>query len=284
MHVARELWSLYEPVHAVTYFAPQARSAADAAGYRGFWMGYFAMRAAPLGPVGPEVATATFFGFSPARVQRALPDAWRYAPPDRGLQARLAGADEALASAWKPLGSTARVVEAAALAETAAHAVDTAGRPLAAANAALPPPEQPRLRLWQAATILREHRGDGHNAALIAAGVGPVHAHILKEASNETESAVLRTGRDWSADDWTAAQEELRDRGWLTHGGGLTQAGAAAREDIERRTDEAAAAPWRAVGADASQRLAQLLAPLAGAVLKAGYYRVPNPIGAPPPR
>lgn len=26
VHVARRMWSLYEPVHAVTYFAPQARA------------------------------------------------------------------------------------------------------------------------------------------------------------------------------------------------------------------------------------------------------------------
>lgn len=283
MDVARKLWTLYEPVHAVTYFAPQARAAADAVGYRGFWMSYFAMRAAPLGPVGPDVATAAFYGFSPTRARRALPDAWRIAPPDQALQTRLAGADEALAAAWAPLGAAARLEEAAELAEEAARAADTAGRPLAAGNAALPSPGQPRLRLWQAVTTLREHRGDGHNAALVAAGVGPVHAHLLKEASNETESDVLRTGRDWDDEHWSAAAAALRYRGWLSDNGGLTDAGAKARDDIEQRTDDAASAPWRTLGDDATRRLAELLAPLAHAALKAGYYRVPSPIGAPPP-
>jgi hypothetical protein len=277
------MWSLYEPVHAVTYFAPEARAAADAAGYRGFWMSYFAMRAAPLGAVGPEVATAAFYGFSPARARQALPDAWRHAAPHEALQARLAGADEALKAAWAPCGEAAAIVEAADLAEEAARAADTAGRVLAAANAALPLPDEPRLRLWQALTTLREHRGDGHNAALVAAGIRPVHAHVLKLASGESEDGVLQRSRNWDEDDWSAATRDLLHLGWLTDGARLSDAGAAARREVEQRTDAAAAAPWRALGDAGTQRLAELLVPLARAVRRAGYYRVPNPIGAPEP-
>jgi hypothetical protein len=212
MDLVRALWSLYEPIHAVTYFAPQARAAADAAGFHGFWMSYYAMRIAPLGAVGPDVATAAFYGFSPTRGRRALPDAWRLASPQQALRARLVGADEALQAAWADLGADTQIEEAAALAEEAVSAADTAGRVLAAANAALPVLDQPRLRLWQAATTLREHRGDGHNAALIAAGIGPIQAHLLKEAGGETESAVLRTGRDWPEQSWSAAEAGLSPR------------------------------------------------------------------------
>ena len=49
-HTARAMWTLFEPIHAVTYFAPEARGAYEEAGLRGFWRGYFAGRAAPLGP------------------------------------------------------------------------------------------------------------------------------------------------------------------------------------------------------------------------------------------
>lgn len=51
--MARALWERYEPVHDLVYFAPQAHRAAEALGLRGYWMGYFALRAAPLGPVSP---------------------------------------------------------------------------------------------------------------------------------------------------------------------------------------------------------------------------------------
>jgi hypothetical protein len=116
------------------------------------------------------------------------------------------------------------------LAEEAARAADTAGRVLAAANAALPLPGQPRLRLWQALTTLREHRGDGHNAALVAAGIGPVHAHVLKLASGESEPGVLQRGRSWDEEDWSTATRDLLQLGWLTEDVRLSDAGAAARD------------------------------------------------------
>ena len=83
----RRAWLALEAVHAVTYFAPESRAALADLGLRGFWMGYFAGRAAPLGPVGPGVVEATFFNFHPAMVRRAIPDAWTFASPesvDRG--------------------------------------------------------------------------------------------------------------------------------------------------------------------------------------------------------
>ena len=71
--VARELWHRLEVVNAVTYFSPESRDAAERIGLKGFWMGYFAFRAAPMGPVTPGVVEATFFNFHPERVRRAIP-------------------------------------------------------------------------------------------------------------------------------------------------------------------------------------------------------------------
>ena len=85
------MWKLFEPLHAVTYFAEECIEEYSAAGLKGFWMGYFAGRAAPMGPVGPAVVGATFFSFNPDRVARALPDAWSFAATDRVLEARLVG-------------------------------------------------------------------------------------------------------------------------------------------------------------------------------------------------
>src|SRR5580658_1263845 len=77
----RRLWHRLEHLHAVTYFAPECREAHARAGLKGFWMGYFASRAAPLGPVGPGIVEALFFNFAPAMVRRAIPDAWDYVRP-----------------------------------------------------------------------------------------------------------------------------------------------------------------------------------------------------------
>ncbi|MGV9778096.1 SCO6745 family protein [Streptosporangium sp. NPDC003464] len=278
--VPRVMWHLLEPLHAVTYFAPEARQAADAAGMRGFWMGYFAMRAAPLGPVGPDVVTAAFHGFHPGRVSRALPDAWTFAPPAAVLRARLDGAGAALRRllAGAP-ADPADVAAAAALAWEAAGHADTAGRVLGAANQALPAPDEPYLKLWQAATTLREHRGDGHVAVLVAHGVSPVQAHLLKAAADETGIDVLRAGRHWAADDWAAGAAGLRERGWLDGSDRLTALGARERDRIERLTDEAAAGPWRALGEERTAALSRLLHPLATAVVESGTLPVPNPMG-----
>jgi hypothetical protein len=168
--VSRQLWSLFEAVHAVTYFDPVAKASFEAAGLRGFWRGYFAGRSAPLGAVGAGPVTAAFFGFAPAMVARALPDVWARTTPAAALAARLDGARTALAGLLAGVPA-AHIAEAAELLSAAARSVDLPGRVLAAANADLPWPDDPLGRLWHAATILREQRGDGHVAALLTAGV-----------------------------------------------------------------------------------------------------------------
>lgn len=279
-HVARRMWELYEPVHDVTYFSAESRAAADAIGMRGFWMGYFAMRSAPLGAVTPAVVTSCFYVFHPDRVARALPDAWHYATPNDVLTARLAGVDAALRRmCGEHMGTSTLVAEAAKLACQAAVAAETTGRVLAAANQALERPEPPHLALWQATTTLREHRGDGHLAVLVSRGIGPVHAQLFKVAAGESDAEVLRQGRKWDAQVWNTVQEEMRERGWLTQSGGLTAAGTAEHAEIERLTDAAAMSPWRALGGRATEQLAELLAPLARAVLRSGAMPAGNPIG-----
>jgi hypothetical protein len=170
--LARRLWSRLEPIHVVTYFSPEVRAALSGAGYKGFWMGYFAGRAAPMGPVGPEVVFATFYNFSIAHVRRAIPDAWAFAPPSAALQAREQGSAAALRRAFAGKDLAGAVQTAAVLARAAAESAPMEGRVLFAANRALPWPAEPAAVLWQACTLLREHRGDGHVAALAAAGIG----------------------------------------------------------------------------------------------------------------
>src|SRR5262245_29377112 len=94
--VAREVWHRLEALNAVTYFSPECRAAPEQLGLTGFWMGYFACRAAPMGPVGPAVVEATFFNFHPRRVQRAIPEAWARAEPETVLDARAVAAATAL--------------------------------------------------------------------------------------------------------------------------------------------------------------------------------------------
>jgi hypothetical protein len=277
------LWALGEPYHALTYFADESRSAAAATGLRGFWNGYFATRAAPLGPVGAEVVTATFYNFAPGFVARRVPGVWQVVDPAAALAARLAGVDAAvrrvLGEEWP---GSAAAAETAGLLAAAAAAVDLPGRPLAAANAGLPVPPEPHLAVWQSLTTLREHRGDGHNAALLQRGISGVGAHVLAAAAGRTAREWLLRARGWDDVAWDAAADELAGRGWLA-GGELTAEGAAIVAAVESDTDRLALGPWRALGDARCDRLAELLGPVRRAVVAGGVWPEGNPIGAPDP-
>jgi hypothetical protein len=280
---ARRLWALGEPLHALLYFAEECLAAGERSGLTGFWQTYFALRAAPLGPVGPAVVTATFYNFEPGFVARRVPAVWDAVTPAAALEARLSGADAAMR---RVLGeesiASAEFAEAARLAAVAAEAVDLPGRPLAAANTAVPLPAEPHLALWQALTTLREHRGDGHVIALAQREIGGVAAHVLAAAAGRSSREWLQKARGWDDAAWDAAADDLAGRGWLADGGlspeGLTMVAA-----TEADTDRLALGPWRALGDAGCDRLAELLAPLRRAVVAAGEWPAGNPIGVPDP-
>ena len=307
---ARQMWVLAEPVHAVTYFSAEGRAAFTEAGLRGFWRGYFAGRAAPLGPVGPAPVVASFFTFAPVMVTRALPAVWDLAAPEQALRARSAGATAALrrllaGAGQAPTGPAAAVPAAAGHAgpapagqaaaglsddmsarvsraadglSAALAGVNCAGRVLAAANAALPVPGEPLARLWQAATVLREHRGDGHFAALVAAGLDGCEATVLR-ACLDGNREVLQPVRGWTDQEWDQAAGALAGRGWIAADGTVTAAGRDAHRAVEAATDRAASRPWQQLGPAGVAELAGLLAPIARACRAALPF--PNPIGLP---
>jgi hypothetical protein len=275
---ARRMWTLFEPVHVVTYFAAEARSAFENAGLRGFWRGYFAGRAAPLGAVAAAPVMASFFTFAPPMVARALPGVWELITPQDALAVRSAGAVAAL----HRLTGGQDLTAAADRLLRAADGLDCAGRVLAAANAALPVPgdREPAARLWHAATLLREHRGDGHLAALVAAGIDGCEALVLRCGADLVREQ-LQPVRGWTDEEWDQAAARLAGRGWLAEDGQLTPEGAAARQAVEDATDRAAARPWARLGAAATEELAGLLAPIAQAC--AAELPYPNPVGVPTP-
>jgi hypothetical protein len=279
---ARRLWALGEPLHALIYFAEEQVQAGEKAGLRGFWQTYFALRAAPLGPVGPEVVTATFYNFAPAFVARRVPAVWDAVTPSDALVARLDGMDAALRRVLGDAIDSQEVTAAAHLASVAAAAVDVPGRPLAAANRGLPVPAEPHLALWQSLTTLREHRGDGHNAALLMREIDGIAAHVLAAAAGRSTREWLQRARGWDDGAWDAAAEDLTGRRWLDEDG-LTAEGLATVAAVEADTDRLALEPWQALGDAGCDRLAELLTPLRRAVVAAGEWPSGNPIGVPDP-
>jgi hypothetical protein len=277
--VARRLWQVIEPLHAVTYFAPESRAATDALGLHGGWMGYFGCRAAPLGPVGPAVVTAVFYNFHPTMVARAVPDVWAIADPEQLLGARLDGIDQAYRRLFGDAVDEADLVVAAELSGWAVQGCDVAGRPLAAANAALDLPNAPHLRLWQQLTTLREHRGVGHVATLVQAGVGPAEALVLQAATERSPLSELRRHRGWPDEEWNRGARQAVAAGWIEVDGTLTEFGRVTRERIEADTDRLAMTPYRLVGREVTDQLFEALLPFADRVMSSGEVPRDNLMG-----
>lgn len=281
--IARRMWRLLEPYHAVVYFAPEVKDAYREAGLKGGWMGYFASRAAAMGPASREVVTATFFNFAPGMVARAIPDAWSFSTPERALAARRGIVAAALPRLLGDDAHSPAVVEAVGLLRRGVEGCAPGGRPLFAAHAALAWPEEPHLALWHAATVLREHRGDGHVAALVGAGLDGCEALVLQAATGRVPRESLQPFRGWTEDEWAASEERLRVRGWIEDGARASATGFARRAEIEDVTDEAALAPWTTLGEEDCARLEELLEPLSLRIVESGGVPFPNAIGVPGP-
>ena len=272
----RAVHTVNELVHSIVYFCPEVQDAFEALGLEPRGQGYVAGRAAPMGPVGPDVAAATFYNFNPVLHRHALPGAWQTTSPAAVLAARFRGIEAVYERVEAPDDDLDELTE---LALRAGDGLDLAGRPLAAANAAVALPEQPFARAWQALAVLREHRGDGHVASLVVAEVGPVEALVLFGAwQSNVSDRFLRRSRNWDEDAWAAAQERLRDRGWLGADGTLTEVGWHERNAIEEVTDRLASPPYERLGRDGTERLFQLLRPLARALNDNGGYKRPAPM------
>ena len=279
MHKARALWSRYEPIHAVTYFSPHSMGAAKTAGLKGFWMGYFGFRAAPLGPVEAGVVEATFANFAVGRVRRSVPDVWGFAPPERLIEVRR----EAAAVALREVDPDVEAVAAVAnpLLQRIVDDADRLGRPLFAANAALAPADDPVEQLWQLCTSVREHRGDGHVAVLASEGVSGPEAHLLLIADNELDEEMFLMARGFEPEEWSAAKARLGVKGLLV-GSKLTQNGKVLRSRVEARTDHLAGHALNALNDAELAELSEALEQTARAVHAAGILPPTNPIGVVP--
>jgi len=276
---ARKTWRTLEPLHNMVYFAPEADASYRSLGLRG-QSGYFASRAAAMGAVGADTVVATFFNFSPTLVHAAMEGVWQASPPARVLEARAAAAGEALHRMLGEAIDSDDMRQAATLARRAAEraAERPEGRPLFAAHAGLPWPEPPHLVLWHAQTLLREFRGDGHLAQLVDHGIGPVEALVLHETTGEVPVGFLRETRGWPPDEWEAASDRLRSRGWLRPAGtadrvALSEEGSTVRAQIEEATDRLSAHGYEALGEDGCAELRGLARPFSRAIVAASGFR-----------
>lgn len=272
--VARACWRTTEPVHACVYFTPEPQEEYAALGFdlqANRAAGYFPARAAAMGAVPAAVVQATFFNFSARAVGAGMDRAWETASPEQLTAARYRGVDRALRRLCGDLLDGPEVLQAADLARTATTGCTPEGRPLYAGNASLAWPDEPHLQLFHAVTLLREFRGDGHVAALVAEGIGGLDAAVLHVAQGDAWTREpLRRTRGYTTEQWDAAVARLREQGWLDDAAQFTDAGRAVRQRVEDRTDELALPAWQRLGEDGCARLRELVRPLSRAIVAGG--------------
>ena len=276
--IARAMFQVYEPIVLTGSGAPELQTICKQLGLSEHRMSYYAVRAAALGRVAAEVVSATFYHHTVEMVSPAIPLAWSIASPERIVAARFEAVDQALRRLLPQQIESAEIVEAVELVREAMVGCSIAGRPLFAAHAALAWPSEPHVALWHGLNLFREHRGEGHTSAVMAARLTPDQtAPLLIAATGEA-----RDGRSWRWPDdvWNQAVAELQERGWLDDAGVLTDEGLAARTRIEDETDGLALGPWLQLGKERTHRLWTLLRDLLQVILdQNGLPRLRTPIG-----
>jgi hypothetical protein len=296
--LARRAHNATNALHSLIYFAPETEERLVAAGLEAGRMCYFAGRSAPMGAVSGGVVAATFYNFHPALVARCIPRAWQLASPAAIVSARFAAADAALTRLLGPeVIASGDMTTIAGLVREAAGACSAEGRPLYAGHADLDWPSAPHLVMWHGLSLLREHRGDGHVAALVAAGLSGIDALVTHVATGEGfVPGFARASRGWSRPEWDDAVESLVARGLLKGGGApapegsdalaaegsdvfapeglgaLTPAGYALRAHVEQETDQMASPPWQHLGDERTEEVIRIGKAMTRAALSAGAF------------
>jgi hypothetical protein len=272
--LARRAHNATNALHSLIYFAPETEQHLTGVGLKPGRMCYFAGRSAPMGAVSGGVVAATFYNFNPSLVAHCIPRAWELASPQVVVGARFAAADAALTRLLGPdVITSPDMTTMAGLVREAASACRPEGRPLYAGHADLDWPDAPHLVMWHGLSLLREHRGDGHICALVAAGLSGLEAQVSHVATGQGFIAEFaRSSRGWSQDQWDGATGDLTARGLLDGDGALTAAGRALRAQIEDDTDRMAAPPWRHLGDERTEEVVAIGKAMTRAVVSAGAF------------
>jgi len=260
---ARRMFELVEPIGVIPYSADEPNEAMFALGFTNYWDTYFAGRAAALGVVPAEVVDALFYNFAPGEVARHIPKVWRTTTPELAMAARLIGCANALRRILRGHIDTPAFARATELLTKAAISAPIEGRPMYAALRATPIPDDLVARLFHAASLLREHRGDGHIAALMVEGIGRLEAHVLLSLGMNLPAEKFGRIHHLPAAQIAAVIDGMRDRGLIGDDGWLSEQGRAVKQRVESLTDQLAAKPYDSLEPAELDELMTALQPLA---------------------
>ena len=261
--MARRMFELVEPIGLIPYSADEPNEAMFALGFTNYWDTYFAGRAAPLGIAPAEVVDAIFYNFAPGEVARHIPKVWRTTTPELAIAARQQGCAKALRRILGQHVDSPAFARGSELLMKAAASAPYEGRPMYAALRAMTTPDDVVGRLFHAASMLREHRGDGHVAALMVEGVGGLEAHVLFALGMGTEAEKFGRIHHLPKAQLAAVIDGMRDRGVIGVDGWLSASGRAVKDRVESLTDDLAAKPYERLDPDELDELMTILEPLA---------------------
>src|SRR6476620_8499838 len=247
--LARKMFDLVEPIGAIPYSADEPNEAMFALGFTNYWDTYFAGRAAPLGLVPAEVVDALFYNFAPGEVSRHIPKVWNTTTPEAAIAARQTGCVKALRRILGDHVDSPAFARAAELLLRAATSAPFEGRPMYAALRTIPIPDDVVARLFHAASLLREHRGDGHIAALMTEGIGGLEAHALFALDMGMPAENFGRIHHLPAPQIAAVIDGMRERGLIGDDGWLSEQGGAVKQRVESYTDDLAAKPYESLEA-----------------------------------
>src|SRR6201988_2516514 len=267
--MARRMFELVEPIGVIPYSAGEPNEAMFALGFTNYWDTYFAGRAAPLGLAPAEVVDALFYNFAPGEVARHIPKVSRTTTPQTALADRQTGCVKALRRILGDRVDTPAFTRATELLIKAATSAPFEGRPMYAALRAIPIPDDVVARFFHAGSLLREHRGDGHIAALMIEGVGGLEAHVLVALDMGLPAEKFGRIHHLPAAQLAAVIDGMRDRGLIGDAVWLTEQGFAVKHRFESFTDDLAATPYESLEPDELDELMATLEPLATLLLAA---------------
>src|SRR4051812_42276538 len=268
--MARRMFDLVEPIGVIPYSADEPNEAMFALGFANYWDIYFAGRAAPLGSSVPAgVVHALFYNFAPGEVARHIPKVWSMTSPEAAIAARQEGCVNALRRILGDLIDAPGFARAVELLTEAATSAPLEGRPMYAALRALPLPEEPVARLFHAASLLREHRGDGHISALMAEGIGGLEAHVLLALDIGIRAPTFGRIHHLPAAQLAELIEGMRARGLIQDEATFTPAGRQVKDRVEALTDRLAVTPYEVLHPEELDELIAALEPLAQTLVAA---------------
>ena len=263
------MFELVEPIGLIPYSREEPNEEMFALGFTNYWDTYFAGRAAPLGIVPAEVVDALFYNFAPGEVARHIPKVWRTTTPEAAIAARRQGCTRALRRILGDLTESGDFARGAELLMKAATSATVEGRPMYAALRALPVPDDVVTRLFHAASLLREHRGDGHIVALMAEGIGGLEAHVLLALAMDLPAERFGRIHHLPPAQLAAVIDAMRDRGLIATDGWLSERGRAVKQRVEALTDDLAARPYESLDPNELDELIRALEPIAALVVAA---------------